>query len=317
MLGAIGGTRSTPGALCAARPARGKVLGNALRHEELGIFRPAIDALGQANFLDTQRFAMRSRSVLAVGRAVTDVAVEDDEGGPTLRLPENVQCVFDAADVICVADAQHIPSVAHEPRGDILGERELRAALDRDVVVVVDPAEVVETEMPRERRCLGAHAFHQAAVTADRVNVEIHDVEAGTVVTRGKPALGNRHADAHRDALPERPRGRLDTRDQVVFGMPRRLAAQLPKPANIVERDRGLADGFVFGIHGLRASEKEHRPQQHRRVTVGQYEAVAIGPDRILRIEPHHAIPQRVHERGQRHRRAGMAGVGGLHRIDR
>src|SRR5260221_7384146 len=51
-------------------------------------------------------------------------------------------------------------------------------------------------------------------------------------------------------------------------------------------------------------------------MTVRQHETVAIGPDWILRIEPHHAIPNRVDEGRQSHRCAGVSGLGlldGIH----
>ena len=52
--------------------------------------------------------------VLLVGRAVADVAVEDDERWPTVRLAKNVQGVLDAIDVVGVADAQDVPAVAQK-----------------------------------------------------------------------------------------------------------------------------------------------------------------------------------------------------------
>ena len=51
-------------------------------------------------------------------------------------------------------------------------------------------------------------------------------------------------------------------------------------------------------------------------MAVGQHEAIAIGPDRILRIEAHDPVPDRVDQRRQRHRRAGMARLGLLDGVD-
>ena len=42
-----------------------------------------------------------------------------------------------------------------------------------------------------------------------------------------------------------------------------------------------------------------------------------LGQIGILRVEMHDPVPNRVNQRRQRHRRAGMAGFGRLHRIDR
>ena len=171
--------------------------------------------------------------------------------------------------------------------------------------------------MPGERCCFRTHALHHAAVAAHRINVVAEDLEAGPIVAVGEPCFGDRHANAGGDALPERPSCCLHPRNQMVLGVSRSLAPEMAEVANIVERNRGLAEPLVVGVHGAGAGEVEHRPQQHRSMAVGEHEAITVGPNRILRIEAHHAVPQRVDERGQRHRRAGMPGFGLLHGVDR
>src|SRR5947207_6292707 len=52
-------------------------------------------------------------------------------------------------------------------------------------------------------------------------------------------------------------------------------------------------------------------------MAVRQHETVGLAPSSILRIEPHHAIPDGVDQRRQRHWRAGMPGLGLLYRIHR
>ena len=99
--------------------------------------------------------------------------------------------------------------------------------------------------------------------------------------------------------------------------MARRLAVETAEALDVIERDRGLAERLVFGVYRLRAGQVQHRPQQHGGVAVREHEAVAIRPDRIAGIESEDAVPERVHERRERHRCAGMAGVGRLHRIHR
>src|SRR6185437_9769137 len=58
----------------------GKMLAHPVRYQELGVFRPAVGALGKADFILSQRFAVSFTSVLLVGRAVSNVAIDDDEG---------------------------------------------------------------------------------------------------------------------------------------------------------------------------------------------------------------------------------------------
>ena len=93
----------------------------------------------------------------------------------------------------------------------------------------------------------------------------------------------------------------------MIFRMPRRFAAELAEMANVVERDRRLAEPLVLRVHRARAGQIQHRPQQHRGVAVRQDEAIAIRPDRVLRIEAHDLVPDHVDQRRERHRRAGMA----------
>jgi hypothetical protein len=93
---------------------------------------------------------MGLRPVLLVRGTVADVAVENDEGRAAVRLAKDAQGVLDAVDVIGVADAQNVPSVTQEPGRDVLGKGEARVPLDGDVVVVVDPAEVVQAEVARQ-----------------------------------------------------------------------------------------------------------------------------------------------------------------------
>jgi hypothetical protein len=101
----------------------------------------------------------------------------------------------------------------------------------------------------------------------------------------------------------------------MVFGVSWRFAFQLPEMADIVQADGGVAQSFVAGIHGLRPGEVKHRPEQHRRMTVREHKPVAVRPDGMLRIEPHHAIPDRIDERRQCHGGAGVSGFGLLNSV--
>src|SRR5215469_6296720 len=98
--------------------------------------------------------------------------------------------------------------------------------------------------------------------------------------------------------------------------MPGSFAIELAEAANVVERDRRLPQGFVVGIHGLNASEMECRPEQHGGMAVRKHKAIAIGPDRVLRIKFEDTIPYRIDEWRERHGRSGVPGVGLLHGID-
>ena len=102
----------------------------------------------------------------------------------------------------------------------------------------------------------------------------------------------------------------------MVFGMPGGLAVELAEVADILEGDRWLAQALIFGIHRLGSGQIQHGPEQHRGMAVGQHKAVAAGPDGVLGVEAHDPVPDRVDQRRQRHRRAGMARLRLLDRID-
>src|SRR5262245_15423111 len=161
------------------------------------------------------------------------------------------------------------------------------------------------------------NTLHQAAISANGVDLVVEDLEAWLVETIGKPLLRDRHPHAGGDALSQWAGRGLDPRHPMVFRVSWRLTVELAKSADVVERHRGLPQPFIVGIHGPGAAEMEHRPEQHRSMAVGEDEAITIGPDRILRVEPQDAIPDRIDQRRQCHRRAGMSRPGLLHCVDR
>jgi len=65
-------------------------------------------------------------------------------------LPENFERVFDAINIVGVADAQDVPSVTEEAGSDVFSKGDVCVSFDGDVVVVVNPAEVIETEVARQ-----------------------------------------------------------------------------------------------------------------------------------------------------------------------
>src|SRR4030095_2130181 len=104
-------------------------------------------------------------------------------------------------DVVRIANAQDIPSIAEESACDVFREGKARVALDRDVIVVIDPAEFIQAQMPRQRRRLGRDALHQAAVAANGVNAIVKNIESRPVVARRQPLLGYGYASACGDVL--------------------------------------------------------------------------------------------------------------------
>src|SRR5215813_3384514 len=103
----------------------------------------------------------------------------------------------------------------------------------------------------------------------------------------------------------------------MILGMPGRFALELAEMAYVVEGDRWMAQHFIVGVHRLCFGKMEHRPEQHRGMAVREHESIAVGPDRVMGIEAHDPVPDRVNQWRERHRRTRVSGLGLLHRIYR
>src|SRR6516225_8390790 len=97
---------------------------------------------------------MGGSAVLLMWRTIADVAIENDESRAVFLMPEDVKSVLDPIDVIGVANPENIPSIGQKSGGDVLREGDTRVAFDGDVVVVVNPAKVIQAQMGGERCCL-------------------------------------------------------------------------------------------------------------------------------------------------------------------
>ena len=165
---------------------------------------------------------MRNGFALLIWGSIADMAVQNDEGRPALGLPEDLECVLDPIDVVRIADAQNVPAIRQEPRCDVFRERDVGIAFDRDVVVVEDPAKVVQPKMARQRCRFRRNALHQAPIAAHCVDPVIEDFEAGSVVTVGKPFFRDGHSDTGRDTLSEWTRGSFNAGDPAILRVSRR-----------------------------------------------------------------------------------------------
>ena len=114
--------------------------------------------------------------------------------------------------------------------------------------------------------------------------------------------LGCCQADAGPKALPQRPRGGLDTKTGVPFGMPGGRVTELAEVAEIVHRQR-------------KPCEMQERVQQHRAMAVGKDEAVPIRPLGRRRIDHEVIAPEDDRDIGHAQRHTRMARIGGLHPV--
>ncbi len=109
--------------------------------------RPTVTFLGRTNLVFTQRFTMGAVGVLFVGRAVGDMTINDHEGwflGLALGFLDGP---VERPQIIGVGHVDHQPTVGLESRSHVLGKRQGGVAFDRDLVVVVNPDQLVKTQM--------------------------------------------------------------------------------------------------------------------------------------------------------------------------
>ncbi len=89
--------------------------------------------------------------------------------------------------IIGVGHAGDVPSISHKTRRHIFAERPIRRTVERNVIVVVHPAEIGEFQMSGKRCRFAANPLHQIAVRTHRVDVVIEDLKSGTVEVRRQP----------------------------------------------------------------------------------------------------------------------------------
>ncbi len=219
-------------------------------------------------------------------------------GDPLRRTRRRVERL----EIVAVGHALDVPAVTLEPFRRVVREGEVGVPFDGDVILVVEPDQLAELQVARERTRLVRNPLHQVAVGRDEIREMIDDVVAGAVEERRELRFGDRHADHVARALTERSRRRFHARRVPELRMPGSLASPLAEPADVVERE------VVPG-------EKQRRVQQHAGMAAGEHEAIAVGPGGVRRIVAQVPRPQNVGERREGHRCARMPGVGLLHRI--
>jgi hypothetical protein len=247
---------------------------------------------------------MRLGGIHRVRRADRDVRTDLDEGRAIGLRVGRSERLADRVEREVVAEPLDVPAVRLVARRDILHERQVGRALDRDLVVVVDQAELAEAEEAGDRGRLAGDALHHVAVGADREGAVIDDLVAGHVVARGQHALGDRHADGVADTLAERTGRDVDAGRVPPLGVAGRLRSPLPERLQVVHRQ-------------VVARQVERGILQHACVAGRQHEPVAVGPAGRLRVVPHRLGVEHVGDRRKRHGGTGMPGVRLLHGVHR
>src|ERR1700746_2279072 len=286
-----------------------KVFAHTFGYEELGVFGPAVEALGQANLVCSERLAMRFAGGVLVRRSVPDVAIDDDERRPVFRIEECLVTARQHLHVIRITDPGDIPSVAHESGHDVFAERPGGGAIERYLIVVVHPAEIAELEMPGKGGGFGGNALHQISIAAHGIDIEIENLKAGTIIGGSQPAARDGDAYTVSTTLTQRSGGGFYSGGQMGLGVPGSAAAELSKALDLVERDGQFVGDLGIAFHPPYACEIKKRIAEHVCVAVGEHEAIAVRPYGILGIVTQELLPKRVRNRRESHGCARVAGI--------
>ena len=198
-----------------------------------------------------------------------------------------------------LAHGLDVPAVGGEATGGVVGEPQIRAAVDGDAVVVIDVDEAAQTQMTRHGGRLVAHALGEIAVAADHEGVVVAEFGA---IAGAQPALGQSHPHGVGEALTQRTGGDLHADGGLGLGVSGSAAAPLAEGLQVLQGE---------GV----AAEVGHAVQEDRGVAGAQHEAVPVGPVGRSRVEGHDPAPQHVRQRGQGHGGALVAGTGSMRRI--
>ena len=274
---------------------------NLRRHLERPM-RPAEGFAGGRHLIFAQGSAMHGGAALLVGGAEADDGLDADQGGPPVAARGRVQGRLDVRHLMSVHAADDAPAVACKARRHVFREPGGHLAVDGDAVVVVQADQLAQAQSAGQGRRLMGDALHQAAVAHHHPGAVVDHLMAGPVELRRQPRLRQGHAHCIGEALPQGAGGGLHAGTLRVFRVPGGLGAQLPERLQILLGDRV-------------AAQVQQAVQQHGAMPVGQHEAVAVGPGRVLRIVDQHLPPQHLGHIGQPHRRPRVPGIGALHGI--
>ena len=263
---------------------------------------------GQRDFVVAQRGAVTLFLALLVRRAEADDGLAADDGGLVRDLAGLFDRLLDSFRIMAVDFGNDVPAVGFEPLRRVVVEpahhiaMAAHFAVDGNVVVVVEGNQLAQLHGTRQRTGFMGNTFHQTAVAQEHIGVMVDNVVARLVELTGQGAFGKRHADGIGDALPQGTGGRLDARRIAIFRVARGLRMQLTEPLQLFNRE------FIAG-------QVQQGIDQHRAMSVGQDEAVAVRPFGVHRIVAQIVVPQNLGNVGHTHGRSRMSGIRFLHGV--
>src|ERR1700756_5599154 len=90
-------------------------------------------------------------------------------------------------EVVSVRHALDVPSISQKTSRHVLRESQTSVSLNSDVVVVVDPTQIRQSQVTRQRGRLTADTLHHTSVTRQSVDVVVKQGKVGPVVPFSQP----------------------------------------------------------------------------------------------------------------------------------
>lgn len=211
---------------------------------------------------------MGGRAVLFRGRAEPDMRAATNQGrgaGFLGRFNGGFNFI-----IVVSVDALHIPAVSFVALWHIFGKRQVRAAVDRDAVLIVQDNQFGQVHMPGEGGGFVADSFHKVAVARKHIGIVVDQIIPVTLV---QDTLRQRKSGGGRNALPQGACRHFNSGIDVIFWMSGRNGAHLAKIFDFLQ------------CHFLIARQVAKRIKQHGAVPAGQNKTVPVGPAWIFRIE--------------------------------
>ena len=203
---------------------------------------------------------------------------------------------------VMTIDGHRIPILRFEICLGIFALRDIGHRIERHIIGVINEHEVVQAVVTCKRDRFLGHTFLQAAVTHQRDDMMIKNHMLRGVESRGSTLAGKRVANRIAHALTQRTRGRLDTRRLSKLRMTRRHGMQLTEIFQIVARNSV-------------AGKVQPTVEEHRTVTGGKNEAVAVEPLRRIRAVAQGLTEKHRTDLRTTKRQAEVTGIAGVHGI--
>ena len=245
--------------------------GRFFRHQEVCLHIPSVGLLGSPDLVLPQGRAMRGGLAFLGRRAETDPGPRRDEAGAPGLLDGSLQGLGHGGRVHAV-HRLHVPAIRLVARRHIFGEADVGGAVDGDLVVVIDDAQPVQSQVPGQRRGFRRHALHDVAVGRQHPGAMIHQRRPIAVEPRRQHALGQGHAHGIAEPLTQWAGGRFNPGCVTLLGMPRRAGSPLAERLQIVQGD-------------VISRQVQEGVEQHGGMAAAEDKPIPIRPAGILGIE--------------------------------